>query len=259
MKFITKTQTKNKQNQMTEQIPKMQLEGYTPEETQLAIEADRRNQKESSNGKPPADAKALRTEHVGKLLGEAYEGASKLKLKPDEIKKLTADFPDIEVEIRPHDGIIYISHMTLRERLWSVFGPGEVAEICRERFMRPDTNEIAVDLVLMVRGHFVAEGIGTAKYFSNNPKMTFGDVVESAWSDAIRRCCKKFGVGVQVWRPGYVREWLAKNAVEYQGRWQRKDATAPPERKKREYTLKEPTPARATALPEDDDDNIPGV
>ncbi len=246
---------------MTDQIPKMQLEGYTPEETQLAIEADRRNQKESSNGKPPADAKTLRTEHIGKLLGEAYEGASKLKLKADEIKKLTADFADTEVEIRPHDGIIYISHMTLRERLWSVFGPGEVAEICRERFMRPDTNEIAVDLVLMVRGHFVAEGIGTAKYYPNNPKGSFGDTIESAWSDALRRCCKRWYVGTQVWRPGYVREWLANNAVQFQGRWQRKDATAPPERKKREYTLKpkEDSYERATALPEDDDDNIPGV
>ena len=53
--------------------------------------------------------------------------------------------------------------MALRERLWEVFGPGQVAEICRERFMRPDTNEVAVDLVLMIRGVFVAEGVGTAK------------------------------------------------------------------------------------------------
>ncbi len=241
---------------MTDQIPQMQLVEAKASELPTTLTNPR-----PENGSH-ADAKQLRTEHVGKLLGEAYEGASKLKLKADEIKKLTADFADSDVEIRPHDGIIYISHMTLRERLWSVFGPGEVAEICRERFMRPDTNEIAVDLVLMVRGHFVAEGIGTAKYYPNNPKGSFGDTIESAWSDALRRCCKRWYVGTQVWRPGYVREWLAKNAVEYQGRWQRKDATpAPPERKKREYTLKpkEDSYERSTALPEDDDDNIPGV
>lgn len=170
----------------------------------------------------PADAKQLRTEAVGALLGEAYKGASQLKLKADESKKLREDFPDNEIEIRPHDGIIYIGHMALRERLWSVFGPGAVAEICRERFMRNDANEIAVDLVLMIRGHFVAEAVGTAKYFPNNPKMTFGDVVESAWSEALRRCCKKFGVGTQVWRPQFIRDWLANNAVQFQGKWTRK-------------------------------------
>src|SRR4029077_3157768 len=124
----------------------------------------------------PADAKQLRTEAVGALLGEAYKGASQLKLTKDEAKKLREDFVDTEIEIRSHDGIIYISHMALRERLWEVFGPGHVAEICRERFMRADANEIAVDLVLMIRGNFVAEAVGTAKYFPNNPKMTFGDV-----------------------------------------------------------------------------------
>ena len=89
------------------------------------------------NGKPPADAKQLRTEAVGALLSGAYQGASTLKLKPNEIKDLTEPFPDDAIEIRPFDGIIYISHMLLRDRLWKVFGPTEVAEICRERFIDP--------------------------------------------------------------------------------------------------------------------------
>ena len=175
------------------------------------------------NGKPPADAKQLRTEAVGALLSGAYAGASTLKLKPNEIKDLTEPFPDDAIEIRPFDGIIYISHMLLRERLWKVFGPTEVAEICRERFIRSDSNEIAVDLVLMARGKFLAEGVGTAKYFPNNPKGSFGDTVESAWSEALRRCAKKIGLGTQVWRPQYVRDWLANNAVQQGGKWMRKD------------------------------------
>lgn len=210
----------------------------------------------------PADAKQLRTEHVGALLGEAYKGASQLKLNKDESKKLREDFADTEIEIRPHDGIIYISHMALRERLWDVFGPGHVAEICRERFMRADANEIAVDLVLMIRGNFVAEAVGTAKYFPNNAKMTFGDVVESAWSEALRRCCKKFGVGTQVWRPAYVRDWLATNAVQFQGKWVRKGAEPPARKGSREYTLKAPSTfqevkAAVQAAPPEEDDNVP--
>jgi hypothetical protein len=230
-------------------------------------------------GAPPPDAKALRTTHIGKLLGQAYEGASTLKLNKQEQKDLRADFPDEAVEIRPHDGIIYISHMALRERLWDVFGPTNVAEICRERFIRSDTNEVAVDLVLMIRGVFIAEGVGTAKYYPNNPKASFGDTVESAWSDAIRRCCKKFGVGTQVWRPQYVREWLAKYAGQRQdGKYYRRNAAATPEaasKKKpaREYTLKGKagdehgieeveqsgggTTFRKTSAPEEDDDALP--
>jgi hypothetical protein len=213
-------------------------------------------QKIDSAAPPPADAKALRTEHVGALLGEAYKGASQLKLTKDEQKKLREDFPDNEIEIRPHDGIIYIGHMALRERLWAVFGPGAVAEICRERFMRSDANEIAVDLVLMIRGVFVAEAVGSAKYFPNNPKMTFGDVVESAWSEALRRCCKKFGVGTQVWRPQFIRDWLDKNAVQFQGKWTRKTDPRVPHKVK-EYTLKEPAELRKTHEPEKDEDDVP--
>jgi hypothetical protein len=219
------------------------------------------------NGTPPADAKALRTEHIGKLLALAYQKASELKLTREESKKLREDFPDTSIEIRPHDGIIYISHMALRERLWEVFGCGHVAEICRERFMRSDSNEVAVDLVLMIRGAFVAEGVGTAKYFANNPKTSFGDVVESAWSEALRRCCKKFGVGTQVWRPGYIREWLAANAVQQGGKWLRCDdpriQSAPSGHKAKEYSLKEPPSefqkmkAAVQAAPEVDEDGVP--
>ena len=217
-------------------------------------------------GHAPADAKQLRTEHVGALLGEAYKGASQLKLNKDEQKKLREDFPDNEIEIRSHDGIIYIGHMALRERLWAVFGPGAVAEICRERFMRNDANEIAVDLVLMIRGNFVAEAVGTAKYFANNPKMTFGDVVESAWSEALRRCCKKFGVGTQVWRPAFIRDWVEKNAVLFQGKWLRQGdpRTNLPKPKAKEYTLKEPSKfqdmknaVQAAGTPEEEEDAIP--
>jgi hypothetical protein len=212
-----------------------------------------------TNGNPPPDAKALRTEHVGKLLGEAYKGASTLKLKPDEIKKLTADFPDDVVEIRP-DGLIFVPHMALRDRLSEVFGPLSVAEICRERMIRTDSDEIAVDLVLMIRGVFAAEAIGTAKYYRNNPKTSFGDVVESAWSEALRRCAKKISCGTAVWRPDYVRRWLAQNAVQQNGRWYKKE-TLPTEdtsRKTRDYTLKEPSAfqkvkERLTAAQESDE------
>jgi hypothetical protein len=195
-----------------------------------------------------------------------------LKINKQEQKDLRADFPDEAVEIRPHDGIIYISHMALRERLWDVFGSTNVAEICRERFIRADTNEVAVDLVLMIRGVFIAEGVGTAKYYPNNPKASFGDTVEAAWSDAIRRCCKKFGVGTQVWRPQYVRDWLSKYAGKresggktfyFRRQPEPEPVTGKGKKQGREYTIKEvreemkgrteESDHRTTAAPEEDE------
>lgn len=218
---------------------------------------DRKEMEETQVGTPLVplhlpDAKQLRVEHVGKLLEKAYAKASTLKLKKEEWQQLRADFPDDAIETRPHDGLIYISHMDLRERLWSVFQPGEMAEICRERMVRADSNEIAVDLVLLIRGHFAAEAIGTAKYYPNNPKGSFGDTVESAWSEALRRCCKKFGVGTQVWRPGFIREFTDKQAEKRQETRERK---AIPEKKVKEYKLAQPQ--RETALPENDDEPLP--
>ena len=159
-----------------------------------------------TNGRPPADAKQLRVEHVGKLLEGAYARASQLKLKKEEWKALTADFPDEAIETR-FDGLLYLPHMVLRRRIWSVIEPGEVAEICRERMMRADTQEIAIDLVLLIRGCFAAEAIGTAKYYPSNPKGSFSDTIESAWSEALRRCCKRLNIGCQVWEPAFIREF----------------------------------------------------
>jgi hypothetical protein len=79
---------------------------------------------------PPADAKALRTGSIGKLLDAAYMGASTLKLKPEEIKKLREDFADTEIEIRPHDGIITSGTWRYRAVVGGVRSR-RVAEICR--------------------------------------------------------------------------------------------------------------------------------
>jgi hypothetical protein len=210
------------------------------------------------NGRP--DAKQMRVEQVGALLAGAYQGASTLKLTTKEAKDLMADFGDDHVEIRGFDGIIYISHMSLRERLWAVFGPTEVAEICRERMMRQDTNEVLVDLVLMIRGHFVAEAIGTAKWYPNNPKTSFGDTVESAWSEALRRCCKKIGVGTQVWRPAWARKWTADHAQKLGGEWKRTEGASQggsSVKLARNYELRSPEKPSAAESAKEETDDIP--
>jgi hypothetical protein len=206
------------------------------------------------NNKPP-DAKQLRVEHVGKLLEKAYAGASTLKLKKEEWEQLRAEFPDEAIEVRNESGrsMYYIEHMELRERVNSVFHPGEVSEIVRSHRVRSDTNEVLVDLVLVVRGHFVAEAVATVRYFPNSPKANFGDSIESAQSEAYRRCCKHWGIGCQTWRSSWRKG--------YEERQKANQSTAPG-KTGRDYTLKEPSEfqkvkARATAEPEVDEDGVP--
>jgi hypothetical protein len=187
-------------------------------------------------------------------LEKAYAGASTLKLKKEEWEQLRAEFPDEAIEVRNESGrsMYYIEHMELRERVNSVFHPGEVSEIVRSHRVRSDTNEVLVDLVLVVRGHFVAEAVATVRYFPNSPKANFGDSIESAQSEAYRRCCKHWGIGCQTWRSSWRKG--------YEERQKANQSTAP--RKTREYTLKEPSEfqkvkARATAEPEVDEDGVP--
>ncbi len=163
---------------------------------------------------PPQSPRELRTQHVGELLREAYL-KGEVELTEAETTKLCADFSDDIIRIRPHDGAPYIPHIYLRERLWSVFGPLGVREIVRDKFMKAETNEVAVDLVLLIHGAYASEGIGTAEYIPSNENADYGDVVESAWSNALMRCCKKIGVGTQMWRPGYCDNWKIQYAETY--------------------------------------------
>lgn len=203
------------------------------EKSEAIIEEKRNNGLPNPVLPPPPDAKQLRVEHVGKLLEKAYAGASTLKLKKEEWEQLRAEFPDDAIEVRTESGrsMYYIEHMELRERVNSVFHPGEVSEIVRSHRVRSDTNEILVDLVLVVRGHFVAEAVATVRYFPNSPKANFGDSIESAQSEAYRRCCKHWGIGCQTWKSSWRK-----------GYEERRLALATPGRKTRDYTLKEDKP-----------------
>ena len=169
---------------------------------------------------PPPDYKQLRTQHVGDLLSKAYQKASLLKLKREEWVLLTEEFPDEAIEVRTEykRELIYISHADLRERFLKVFHPGEMALIrTGEPMLRPDTNEVVVTLVMLIRGHFVAEATGRARYFPNNAAGSYADSVESAKSDAFRKCAKEFGVGLQAWRKSFQRAFMDRHAATRQG------------------------------------------
>ena len=176
------------------------------------------------NMPPPEKVTATqaRVEAVADALKVAYANASQLKLTPEEAKALAEDFPDEAFRLGAggDPNLIYIEHAYLRMRLNSVLGVGAAVPIRRREWaeefqyykdgQRKTGIRVYADIVLVVRGCVVGESIGDAVYYPENAKTNYSDALESAKSNAFRRCCKEFGVGLQAWLKGWCEGWKAR-------------------------------------------------
>lgn len=146
---------------------------------------------------------------------EIYHGASTLKITDGEQKKLLADFPEDEIEIRP-DGLIYLPQTFWRRRLNESFGIGQWCLVVISNHKDPDANKDKLYLhgALMVRGCYVAEAVGEAELHSGNPQHSWASVWESAKSDCITRCCKDLGIASALWQPQFIQKWIKENAMQ---------------------------------------------
>lgn len=146
------------------------------------------------------------------------EGLSQLSLTKVQQDILQRE-PDAqtEVEIRS-DGVVYMPAGAIRDRLNEAFGPGDWA-LRQESTPRFDaeTKECVYDGSLWINGRYAGRALGGCKWRPNNSGMTKSDAIEGAKSDCLRRCCKELGVGGPLWRPAWVRDWIAEYAVPYQG------------------------------------------
>lgn len=185
----------------------------------------------------PITSQQARVHEVTDALAPAYAKASMLELTDEEIAQLQAEFPDELVEVRPHDGLIYIPHIHLSNRLNRVLRPGKWATICRRHWLDKQMAERMVDgkkqivdssvmygeYVLVVRGCYVGESIGGHPYVASNPKTNFSDALESTRAEALRRICgKSLGVGSQVWDPGYSKRWVQAHVFQQNGKYYKK-------------------------------------
>jgi len=201
-------------------------------------------------------AQQARVHEVTDTLAPAYARASTLELTDMEIAALLSHFPDNAVEIRPHDGLIYIPHIHISNRLNQVLKPGRWATICRRHWMEGAT--MYGEYVLVVRGCFVGESIGGHPYQPNNPKTNFSDALESTRAEALRRICgKTLGVGSQVWDPSYARNWVQQHAYKHDGKWAKKptgtiqpqEPPYPAGTTQQQSAAQAPAPKRAAAGP----------
>lgn len=181
----------------------------------------------------PSDAK---DKAICDLTSACYQKASQLSLTKEEVAQLSADFNDdcFQPGAAGKENLIYIEHAALRERLDSVIGMGQWCMIPTMRRVEEfeyqkdewinnrrtgktipvKGSHVYVDAILLIRGAFVASAIGEMTYYPDNHTQNYADAVEGAETAALRRCCKRLGVGLQAWRKDWCLGW-----------WDRKNAS----------------------------------
>lgn len=227
-------------NDQDDQIPGAEI-------TVPAVSDQRLREQHQPQQVTPAQA---RVEAVADALKAAYANASQLKLTPEEAAALAQDFPDEAFRLGAggDPGLIYIEHAYLRMRLNTVLGVGAAVPIRRREWaeefqyykdgQRKTGVRVYVDMVLVVRGCVVGEAIGDSVYYPDNAKTNYSDALESAKSNAFRRCCKEFGVGLQAWIKGWGEGWKERNR-----------SSAPPGRSGGSQSSAPPPAARPTPQP----------
>lgn len=201
----------------TQTKPNTELAKIEPVNTEIALAS------QVAPETKPKTAQEMRVVEVTGALTPAYEKAGTLEITDDEAAMLQAPFPDEAVEIRPHDGLIYLPHIEISDRLNKVFKPGRWVTIKRREWFDDSSSTMFAEYVLIIRGCYVGESIGGHPYAKNNPKINMSDVLESTRAEALRRIAgKTLSCGSQVWKPEYARQWVAKYAEQRGGKWNRK-------------------------------------
>lgn len=146
-------------------------------------------------------------------LAPLYEGVSTKPLTGEQAAILNTDIPDEELDIEP-SGMVYPSHMRVRSVLNKVFGHrgwGMVPMTGPQK----ESGRILQHWAMIADGIFVTDAWGVMDYQpGDNARMDYGDAIEGARSQAIKRCGKFLGIGAKCWDNRLMDQWMAKYAVE---------------------------------------------
>lgn len=158
-------------------------------------------------------------------------GMVEVKLTQREIDVLYAPVEVEEVDILP-SGAIYLPHTYYTELFNRAFGPGGWGIV---QVATPQTgggNTIVAAYVLTVHGKPWAFAWGEHDYHEKNRNQTYGDAVEATVASAMRRCAKRRGITMELWKRSFVRAFQREHAVrvtvtvdgQTKQQWRRKDA-----------------------------------
>ena len=147
-----------------------------------------------------------------------YQGASAQRFTKEEEEKLRRKLTDDEIEIRPHDGCLYLPEMKYRNRLNDIFGPGAWALIPVGGWANRDKT-VAREYALYIQGRFIAQATGEMDIIGGNKNISWATACEGARSNALVRCCKDIGIASELWDKNFDDEWKRKHAKRTSDGW----------------------------------------
>lgn len=135
---------------------------------------------------------------------------SKLQFSEGEIKILYEPFDADDLDILPHNGVVYAPWIAYMKRMRAAFKGSWM--LVPHGLPRIENNKMIWPYYLFVKGHLLTYSIGECNYVPSNKEMSYGDSAEGAKSNALMRCCKAIGVGVETWDRKFLDSWKNKNA-----------------------------------------------
>lgn len=161
------------------------------------------------------------------IIRDPYEGAS-LTAFPEAVQKILAEPVDPkDIDLKPHNGVVFLPGTHYRRKLNKAFGAGGWAMIPRAP-LQMNGSKMYQPYALYVGGRFMAEAIGSQEYIANNKDMDYADAAEGVKTNAIQRCCKDLGIACELWDKGYIEKWKTEYAEQFttekgDRHWRRKD------------------------------------
>lgn len=158
-----------------------------------------------------------------------YQGASVKPFDKDIVAILSKDFDPLEIEVKPHNGVIYLPGIFFRKRLNEAFGPGGWSMLPRGPRIMKDS-KMYREYALYCLGRFVAEAVGDQEFIPTNKDMSEADAAEGCKTNAIQRCCKDLGIAAKIHEPPFIQKFkaemmIAVNTTSFSTpiQWRRKD------------------------------------
>jgi Mitochondrial genome maintenance MGM101 len=78
---------------------------------------------------------------------------------------------------------------------------------------KTDTITVVQPFVLFIHRQPVAFANGEHEYQPKNREQTYGDALESTVASALRRCCKRLGIGLELWDRRWLNAWIREFAI----------------------------------------------
>ena len=127
-------------------------------------------------------------------------------MNKETIKKLTKNFPKDVVKQAPKGKFgSYVPHHLYTQRLVDVVG-GQYNFSIKEVIRNKDNAVVGAVCRLEIEGLGVVEEVGDVDTHAISRNITESEVLKLAVSDGIKRCCMRFGIGLELWTGGVTEE-----------------------------------------------------